>query len=139
VTSAIRLHAINNFGDSPDPTWQNVDIAIWTCVELTVGIFCCNIPAISSLVKFYLRRRNLNSSFCRTMPTHPTETLPRTFPPPSSNNSTRALATVRSADEGTNDDVELRDKERGYSSAGGVWCKTEVVIESEPYNIGKAV
>lgn len=81
----------------------------------------------------------LSSEFSRTMATYPSETYPGTLPPASSNNSARPLATVRSVEEDLGSDMEMGDKEERFAAAGGVWCKTEVLVESEPYNIGRAV
>jgi len=62
-----RLRSINNFGTSADPTWDNVNIAIWTDLGLAVIILYCNIQSISSLINNHRRHKDIATDFSRTM------------------------------------------------------------------------
>jgi hypothetical protein len=55
ITSAVRMRSIYLFGISGDPTWDNVDLTIWTAFEIAVAVVCCNLPSIAGLVTHYRR------------------------------------------------------------------------------------
>jgi hypothetical protein len=55
IISAIRIRSIYLFGISGDPTWDNVDLTIWTAFEVAVAVICCNLPSIAGLVTHYRR------------------------------------------------------------------------------------
>ncbi|KAI0998903.1 hypothetical protein K3495_g9293 [Podosphaera aphanis] len=61
ITSAIRTKAIKYLGASGDPSWDNIDITIWTSMEISVGLICCNMPAIASIIT-HIRRKVFSSS-----------------------------------------------------------------------------
>lgn len=46
ATSCARLWTIYSFGDSPNPTWDSVDIMVWSGVEASISIMVPNLPAI---------------------------------------------------------------------------------------------
>jgi len=50
VTSVIRLWSLYTVANSPDPTWDNVGAAEWSCIEANVAIFCACLPAIKPLI-----------------------------------------------------------------------------------------
>lgn len=56
VTSMIRLKHIGNFGDMTDPTWDNVDISIWSVIENAVAVICACLPALRPLLNRVLPR-----------------------------------------------------------------------------------
>ncbi|EPQ63779.1 hypothetical protein BGT96224_3922, partial [Blumeria graminis f. sp. tritici 96224] len=50
IISAVRTQFIYYFGISSDPSWDNVDITIWTSMEISAGLVCCNMPACARLI-----------------------------------------------------------------------------------------
>jgi hypothetical protein len=55
IISAIRMRSIYLFGTSGDPTWDNVDLTIWTAFEIAMAVVCCNLPSIAGLITHYRR------------------------------------------------------------------------------------
>ncbi|KAF2834658.1 hypothetical protein M501DRAFT_943757, partial [Patellaria atrata CBS 101060] len=54
ITSILRLHALYIVTISKDITWDNPGTAIWSCVELNVGIICASLPTLRALLtKFF--------------------------------------------------------------------------------------
>ncbi|KAH6983342.1 hypothetical protein BKA56DRAFT_615325 [Ilyonectria sp. MPI-CAGE-AT-0026] len=54
VVSIIRLQYIINLGSSHNATYDQLDISIWSTVEINVGIMCTCMPAIRMmLVRFF--------------------------------------------------------------------------------------
>ncbi|KAL8627718.1 hypothetical protein Q9189_006585 [Teloschistes chrysophthalmus] len=56
VTSIVRLYyleAVGN-GHSIDPTWDNVNTAIWTCVEPCIGVVCACLPIMAPLLRTHI-------------------------------------------------------------------------------------
>lgn len=49
MTSAIRLHTLIIFANSQNITWDYVDAAIWSTIELHLGIICASLPALRAL------------------------------------------------------------------------------------------
>ncbi|KAL3427651.1 integral membrane protein [Phlyctema vagabunda] len=54
VTSIIRLRFIVKFGNSRDPTWDNVIPSVWSLIEVNVAMLCACLPAIRVVVKHWL-------------------------------------------------------------------------------------
>ncbi|KAH6668361.1 hypothetical protein B0J14DRAFT_452413, partial [Halenospora varia] len=50
VVSMIRLKSLLSFGNSLDPSWDYVNVVIWTIVELAVAMVCSCFPAIRNLL-----------------------------------------------------------------------------------------
>ncbi|KZL76211.1 CFEM domain-containing protein [Colletotrichum tofieldiae] len=46
IISILRLQSLVRFAKSMNPTWDQFDIAFWTCLEVPTGIICCCMPAI---------------------------------------------------------------------------------------------
>ncbi|KAH9205839.1 hypothetical protein DL95DRAFT_235651, partial [Leptodontidium sp. 2 PMI_412] len=56
VVSMIRLKSLLSFGNSLDPSWDYVNVVIWTIVELAVAMVCSCFPALRSLlIRIYPR------------------------------------------------------------------------------------
>ncbi|PVH86400.1 hypothetical protein DL98DRAFT_567785 [Cadophora sp. DSE1049] len=56
VVSMIRLKSLLSFGNSLDPSWDYVNVVIWTIVELAVAMVCSCFPAIRNLlIRIYPR------------------------------------------------------------------------------------
>jgi hypothetical protein len=61
LVSALRLMYMLSLYNSEDTTWDNVPIAIWTCVEVNVAIVCACLMTIKPLIvkllpKIFLER-----------------------------------------------------------------------------------
>lgn len=55
--SCLRLETlITNDVDSPNATWVKQEVAIWSTVEINVGIICACLPSIRTLVVMALGR-----------------------------------------------------------------------------------
>lgn len=39
---------------NPDPTWDNVCVAKWSCIELNIAIFCASISTFKPLIARFL-------------------------------------------------------------------------------------
>ena len=53
----IRLHALAGFKISLDPTWDYVNVVVWTGAELAAGIVCASLPAVRQLLTMILPSR----------------------------------------------------------------------------------
>ncbi|EGY13935.1 uncharacterized protein VDAG_00617 [Verticillium dahliae VdLs.17] len=51
VTSMVRLKYMVSFANSSDPTWENVDIVIWSIIEVTCAIICGSLPTLRPLLQ----------------------------------------------------------------------------------------
>ncbi|KAL2879486.1 hypothetical protein SGCOL_005091 [Colletotrichum sp. CLE4] len=51
VASMIRLKYLISFANSFDSTWDNVDVVLWSSVELNLAIICGSLPALRPLFK----------------------------------------------------------------------------------------
>jgi hypothetical protein len=49
ICSVIRLHTIMEFGNSTNPTYDYSALAIWSLVEIDVGVICACMPGIAAL------------------------------------------------------------------------------------------
>jgi hypothetical protein len=50
ITSMVRMKYLAKFGNSIDPTWDYVDVFIWTALELAAGFVCACLPSIRNLL-----------------------------------------------------------------------------------------
>lgn len=57
ITTIIRLHALSSFRISLDPTWDYIDVVIWTGAELAAGIVCASLPAVRQLLALLLPKQ----------------------------------------------------------------------------------
>ena len=48
IASTVRLFTLPGFGRTSDPTWTNAPTAMWSAIELGVGLACASIPGIYS-------------------------------------------------------------------------------------------
>ncbi|ORY58549.1 CFEM domain-containing protein [Pseudomassariella vexata] len=56
VVSILRLQSLVHFANSLNPTWDQLDIANWSTVEINVGIICACMPSLRLiLVKLFPR------------------------------------------------------------------------------------
>ncbi|CAI4214272.1 unnamed protein product, partial [Parascedosporium putredinis] len=51
VTSMVRLKYLVTFANSLDATWDNVDIVIWSIIEVTCAIICGSLPTLRPLLQ----------------------------------------------------------------------------------------
>jgi len=50
ITSILRLHSLYIISVSTDISWENPEVATWSCVELNIGIICASLPTLRALV-----------------------------------------------------------------------------------------
>jgi hypothetical protein len=50
VISVVRLHSLIAFGDTDNPTWNNLKISLWSTIEINVGIITCCMPTLRLLL-----------------------------------------------------------------------------------------
>ncbi|KAH8894656.1 hypothetical protein GQ53DRAFT_744746 [Thozetella sp. PMI_491] len=50
ITSIIRLKSLLAISTSPDTTFDGVEIAIWSNIEINIAIICASVPALKPLV-----------------------------------------------------------------------------------------
>ncbi|KAM5358160.1 hypothetical protein ACJZ2D_015548 [Fusarium nematophilum] len=50
IMSILRLQALVSFGDSPNPTWDFYNVAIWSTIETCVGVICACLPTVRLLL-----------------------------------------------------------------------------------------
>ena len=48
--------------DFKDPTWSNIDVAIWNIIESHIGFLAANIPLIGPLINLLGRRLHLSAT-----------------------------------------------------------------------------
>ncbi|ORY58184.1 uncharacterized protein BCR38DRAFT_527720 [Pseudomassariella vexata] len=51
ITSIVRLRSLLDISVSPDSSFDGVNIAIWSGVEINVAIICSSVPALNPLIK----------------------------------------------------------------------------------------
>ncbi|KAK0609296.1 hypothetical protein DIS24_g12343 [Lasiodiplodia hormozganensis] len=51
VTSILRLKSLYAVADSVDQSYDNVDAAVWSNVEINVAIMCASLPTFKALIK----------------------------------------------------------------------------------------
>lgn len=53
MISAIRLQALVSFANTSNPTWSNVQVSLWSTIEINIGIICACMPTLRLiLIKF---------------------------------------------------------------------------------------
>ncbi|KAB5515390.1 hypothetical protein GE09DRAFT_580839 [Coniochaeta sp. 2T2.1] len=50
IVSIIRLKSLVNLGSSENPTYDQLDISIWSTIEIHLGIICVSMPALRILL-----------------------------------------------------------------------------------------
>ena len=56
LVSTIRLYSLYHVGHSTDISWGNVGAAIWSSIEVNIGITCACLPTMKALVNECLPR-----------------------------------------------------------------------------------
>ncbi|ETS88252.1 hypothetical protein PFICI_02080 [Pestalotiopsis fici W106-1] len=51
ICSIIRLQTIMEFGNSADPTYDYSALAVWSLVEIDVGVICASLPGVAALLR----------------------------------------------------------------------------------------
>lgn len=46
VISVVRLQSLVEFGETDNPTWNNLKVSLWSTIEINVGIITCCMPTI---------------------------------------------------------------------------------------------
>lgn len=134
MTSCARLGSIREFAQTTDPTWDDVNITIWTTLEIDIALFCCNMPSISALVA-HLRRKRQESKLAKRTPGSllPSNGYPRSNDLGMSRQNVFP-SSVRTVIERTKTDVEMElelvNGERARTQAGNHWSWKSHVIPS---------
>lgn len=50
VISIVRLQSLIEFGDTDNPTWNNLKVSLWSTIEINVGIITCCMPTIRLII-----------------------------------------------------------------------------------------
>lgn len=50
VVSIIRLQYLVSLGSSHNPTYDQIDISVWSTVEINIGIICASMPSLRILL-----------------------------------------------------------------------------------------
>ncbi|KAK3373147.1 hypothetical protein B0T24DRAFT_527497 [Lasiosphaeria ovina] len=68
VTSIVRLHALYTIAVAPpaEQSVKGVDIAIWSSIEINVGIICASLPALKPVADKLFPRMLLSGLYART-------------------------------------------------------------------------
>ncbi len=56
LTSILRLRSLYLLSISTDLTYDNLDAAIWSCVEVNVGLLCACVPTLKPLISGLIPR-----------------------------------------------------------------------------------
>ncbi|KEY74468.1 hypothetical protein S7711_04504 [Stachybotrys chartarum IBT 7711] len=51
VTSMVRLRYLIAFANTLDPPWDNVDLVIWSVIELSCALICASLPTLRPLLR----------------------------------------------------------------------------------------
>ncbi|KAI3392740.1 hypothetical protein diail_5254 [Diaporthe ilicicola] len=46
IISVVRLQSLITFGDTDNPTWDNLRVSLWSTIEINVGIITCCMPTL---------------------------------------------------------------------------------------------
>ncbi|KAL1979674.1 hypothetical protein VTN96DRAFT_5373 [Rasamsonia emersonii] len=77
ASSIIRLAFIVQFGNSPDSTYAFMRINMFGNAEISIGIICACLPALSALISTYVREYSSNKATSSSQP-HEMSKLSRT-------------------------------------------------------------
>ncbi|POS77342.1 CFEM domain-containing protein [Diaporthe helianthi] len=50
IVSILRLHALVDFANSDNPTFDNFDVMLWSTTEINVGLICACMPALRQIL-----------------------------------------------------------------------------------------
>lgn len=50
VISIVRLQSLIQFGDTDNPTWNNLKVSLWSTIEINVGIITCCMPTVRLII-----------------------------------------------------------------------------------------
>ncbi|PVH68237.1 putative integral membrane protein [Cadophora sp. DSE1049] len=68
LVSVLRLHSLYIVSVSTDITWDNTQAAVWSIIEVTVGIICASMPAMKPVIsRLFPRLLSSNRSHQPTM------------------------------------------------------------------------
>lgn len=56
IVSIMRLYSLYIAATSTDPTWDNIGIANWSCIELNTSILCACLPTLKPILSFIFPR-----------------------------------------------------------------------------------
>jgi hypothetical protein len=65
MISIIRLYALHIASTTPDPTWNNIGIANWSCIEVNTALICPSLTTLKPLISrvFPNHRPSANAQF----------------------------------------------------------------------------
>lgn len=66
IISVYRITTLRAASDSPDPTWDNTDAAVWSVLELSMGVLAACLPTLKPLLAPLLPRLFKSSTAGRT-------------------------------------------------------------------------
>lgn len=46
ITSILRLQSLISFSENTNVTWSFYNVALWSTIEIGVGVFCANMPVL---------------------------------------------------------------------------------------------
>lgn len=73
VVSALRLHSLVFFANSINPTWDEWPVALWSTIEINVGLMCACLPTLR-LILVRMWPRVFGSTLSTVSDSHATNT-----------------------------------------------------------------
>ncbi|GAO15267.1 hypothetical protein UVI_02040920 [Ustilaginoidea virens] len=66
VISLLRLKSVHHYENSTNPTWYEWDLAMWSTLEITIGLTCTSLPTVRLILvhfapRFFGSTRQLSS------------------------------------------------------------------------------
>ncbi|KAI4260462.1 MAG: hypothetical protein L6R42_004053 [Xanthoria sp. 1 TBL-2021] len=54
IASIMRFYYLESVGKGADPTWDNVDVTIWSTVEPCIGVVCACLPIMGPFLRTHI-------------------------------------------------------------------------------------
>ena len=129
--SIIRLSYVVRWRKSTDPTWTYTVVALWSLVEVNVGVVCACMPSLAGPIKrFWMAAvgQHLSNLYeSRSKKTEPDEIRPGTggndWRQVSHKPSGNSNSIMRNVSLNISDEVELVDKSAGMSKGATATSK----------------
>ena len=56
IISVYRMQTLNVAAHTSDPTWDNTGAAVWSYIELSIGVLAASLPTLKPLLALILPR-----------------------------------------------------------------------------------
>lgn len=101
IISVYRITTLKAAADSTDPTWENTNAAVWSILEVTIGILAACLPTLKPLFAMILPRLFKSTITSQARQYHEYSMSARKSRTGTKTNPTAATAYIKSEDDDT--------------------------------------